>query len=80
MKKLLLILAIAITFLSCSTNSVTDDDLCNCQKETWLRYNGGEWYTNGAKTFYSNDCTDNGDVIAGHSGQGYDFQYRINCE
>jgi hypothetical protein len=80
MKKLILILAIATTFLSCSTDSVTDDNLCECVKETWLRYNGGEWYTNGGKAFYSNDCTDDGDIINGHSGQGYDFQYRINCE
>jgi len=74
-----LILLIAFLSISCSSDSV-NDSTCDCYKETWLRHNGGEWYTNGAKVYYSNDCTDNGDIINGHSGQSYDFQYRINCE
>jgi hypothetical protein len=78
MKKLILILAIATTFFSCEAEEVTSNT-CECVKETWLRYNGGAWYHNGATSFYSNDCSDDGDIINGHSGQGYDFQYRINC-
>ena len=75
MKKLLLIF---IFFISCTAE---DNQLtCDCQKETWLRYNGGAWYHNGYKEYYSNDCSDDGDVIGGHSGQGYDFEYRIKCK
>ena len=78
MKKLLLII-IALGLISCDTESNTEST-CDCYKETWIRYNGGQWYFNGGKMYYSNDCTDDGDILLGYSGQGYDYQYRINCE
>jgi hypothetical protein len=81
MKKLLLIIAIAITFLSCTPESITEDTSCDCYKETWLRYNNGEWYTNGNRVYYSSDCEDGGkEVGQPYSGQGYDYKYIVNCE
>lgn len=79
MKAIVLILSIIFVF-SCTPESVTEET-CDCYKETWLRYNNGEWYTNGNRVYYSDDCEDDGkEVGQPYSGQGYDYKYIVNCE
>lgn len=81
-KKVKLIL-IAITIFSCEKEELIIVN-CNCYKLTYIRFNTttnlGEYYFNGTKEYYSNDCTDDGDRVGGYSGQGVDVEYRIKCE
>lgn len=81
-KKIILIL-IAITIFSCEKEDLIISD-CDCYKLTYVRFNTptslGEYYFNGTKEFYSNDCTDDGYRVGGYSGQGVDVEYRIKCE
>ena len=78
-KKLLIsFLAIVLMSFQCEAEETTEDT-CDCYKQTWLRYGQNEWYFNGAEQFYSNDCSDDGDIVGGYSGQGYTYEYRIEC-
>ena len=77
MKKLFIILLLPFVF-SCSTDTVTEDT-CECIKQTWVNDNGNGWYWNGGQVYYSDDCSDDGDVLTGYSGQGWEVEYRIKC-
>ena len=91
MKKLLLILAIALT--GCSKDEIQEEeiqivDTCNCFEQTWVRtsLNGNlisDWYWNGAESFYSDDCEDDELVTGGYSGDinglFTEIQYRVVC-
>lgn len=84
MKKIITLLAIGFTFISCDKDdaTTTTPPSCNCVKQTWIRQINPtltQWNFNGATEFYSNNCADNGKVIPGHTGQGLEFQYRIKC-
>ena len=91
MKKVITTAALVMVLLSCSDNE-NDQELinptqkpttCECVKETWLRTvtsTFGEWYTNGVKEFYSNDCKDDKKVVGGYTGQGVQVEYRIKCK
>ncbi len=83
MKKLFLS-ALAIGMMACSNDDqpTPKPTTCNCLKQTWVKQTlsyPAVWYFNGDTEFYSNNCADNGKVISGNSGQGYDFQYRVKC-
>ena len=84
MKKLILLVAVA--FIGCTPNEkeqqIINPKTCDCYKETWIKPILGSqnsWYANGYKEFYSNNCSDDGKVLPGHSGNGVEFQYRIKC-
>lgn len=79
--KILLISFLAILLMSfqCEADEATGE-ICNCYKLTYVRYQQNEWYHNGSKIWYSDDCTDDGDIVGGYSGQGYTYQYRVECE
>jgi hypothetical protein len=84
MKKIITLLAIGFTFISCDKDdaTTTTPPSCNCVKQTWVKpilSPSTAWYFNGDTEFYSNNCADNGKVIPGNSGQGVEFQYRIKC-
>lgn len=85
MKKIITLLAIGFTFTSCDKDDVDPTpkpQTCNCVKQTWIRQINPtltQWNFNGATEFYSNNCTDDGKIINGHSGQGLEFQYRVKC-
>lgn len=80
MKKLLIIIGIALLFISCTPDDVQGVETCDCYQLTYVRYQQNEWYHNGSKIWYSDDCTDDGDIVGGYSGQGHEYQYRIECE
>lgn len=91
MKKLLLVLAIAL--IGCSKEDEVNEDkiqetLCECFEQTWVKQssNNGiitDWYWNGTETFYSNDCEDDDLITGGYSGDingiFTEIEYRVVC-
>ena len=83
MKKVFLLLLLSFSFMSfqCEADEQPTEQTCECYKETWVRYMNGDWYHNGNTSYYSNDCTDNGDEVGQpYSGQGWDVKYIVRCE
>ena len=86
MKKLALLLTIVILY-GCkkeeqTIKTPTPIKTCDCQKQTWIKRSIElpiAWRWNGGTEFYSNNCADNGRVVGGYSGNGYDIEYRIKC-
>lgn len=78
--KILLISFLAILLMSfqCEAEETTEYT-CDCYKQTWVSYQTNPFEFNGAEQFYSNDCSDDGDIVGGYSGQGYTYEYRIKC-
>ena len=96
MKKLLLVLG--ILFISCEydTEDLIQpevEQVCECLKYTEVRtimydsnYNTVSdtgFQENGTVKYYSDDCDDDGLIIAGHSGQFpqqyIEFRYNVKC-
>lgn len=81
MKKLLLILLLAVSLMSFQCEADEPTTQCDCYTQTWVRWQNNEWYHNGNSVFYSNDCEDDGkEVGQPYSGQGYSYKYIVNCE